>query len=157
MRQTPCYLSAVVVLLGLAGGCDPPQRMRFPHEKIRLEIGEQALTVEIACDDLSRTLGLMNRDSLPEDQGMLFVFARAQSLSFWMKDTRIPLSIAFLSDEGEILQIEDMKPLDERSTVSDKHGRYALEVNQGWFQRHGLGVGSRIRDLGTKLSRFEAR
>ena len=145
------------MLVSLVVGCERSEHTGFPHEKITLEIGDQTLITEIACDSDSRTLGLMNRDQLPEDHGMLFIFPSEQRLRFWMKNTRIPLSIAFLSGAGEVLQIEDMKPFDQRLTVADKRGRHALEVNQGWFGRHRLGVGSRIEDFEAKLRRFQAR
>jgi uncharacterized protein len=99
--------------------------------------------VEIADGLLERERGLMDRTSLGEDRGMLFVFRREQPLSFWMKDTRIPLSIAYIDSKGRITDILDMKPLDDKPPhyVSSEPVQYALEVNQGFFDDRGVKVG----------------
>jgi uncharacterized membrane protein (UPF0127 family) len=87
----------------------------------------------------------MGRTALPEDRGMLFVFGREQVLSFWMRNTHIPLSIAYIDSEGRIVDIQDMKPLDDDPPhyVSAEPVRYALEVNQGFFEERGIEVGDR--------------
>jgi uncharacterized protein len=97
--------------------------------------------VEIANDDAERTRGLMERTELPENAGMLFVFGREQPLSFWMRNTLIPLSVAYIDAEGRIVDIDDMQPLDETQHPSDEPARYALEVNQGFFEERGVQVG----------------
>jgi uncharacterized protein len=99
--------------------------------------------VEVADTEPERELGLMGRTALPEDRGMLFVFDREQELTFWMKDTLIPLSVAFMDSEGRIVDIQDMKPLDDDPPhyVSAEPSQYALEVNQGFFEEHGIKVG----------------
>ncbi len=99
--------------------------------------------VEIADGPFERARGLMYRKSLGEDRGMLFVFSRDQELSFWMKNTRIPLSIAYIDSKGRITDILDMKPLDDKPPhyVSSEPAQYALEVNQGFFDEHGVKVG----------------
>ena len=101
--------------------------------------------VEIADSDSERARGLMHRTALAENRGMLFVFRSEERLSFWMKDTLIPLSIAFMDSEGRIVDIQDMKPLDDDppSYVSARPARYALEVNQGFFEERGVEVGDR--------------
>lgn len=104
------------------------------------------LQIELATNDESRRCGLSLRDRLKFDHGMLFVFDQDQALSFWMKDTRIPLSIAFLTAQGEILNIHAMKPMnDELHYPSVGLARYALEVNQGWFSKHGIKPGDTIQ------------
>ena len=103
-----------------------------------------ALTVELATTRAERELGLMFRESLPEERGMLFVFAADEETGFWMENTLIPLSIAYLDDAGEVLEIHDGRPLDETVLWPSRPYRYALEVNQGWFERHGLGVGATV-------------
>ncbi|HEX5849018.1 MAG TPA: DUF192 domain-containing protein [Rubrobacter sp.] len=102
--------------------------------------------VEIADDPLERERGLMNRTSLGEDRGMLFVFPKEQPLSFWMKDTKIPLSIAYIDSEGRITDILDMKPLDDEPPhyTSSEPVMYALEVNQGFFDERGVEVGDQV-------------
>ena len=107
-------------------------------------MGDCVLHVEIADTPQRRATGLSGRSALPADQGMLFVFAYPQRLDFWMKDTAVPLSIAFISSEGIIEQIEHMTPFDLRTVRSHTPVRYALEVNQGYFEKNGIGVGSRV-------------
>ena len=99
--------------------------------------------VEIPATDAERERGLMGRTALPEDAGMLFVFDQEQQLSFWMKDTLIPLSIAYIDGGGRIVDIQDMQPLDETPHPSAEPARYALEVNQGFFAARGIQVGDR--------------
>jgi uncharacterized membrane protein (UPF0127 family) len=99
------------------------------------------LSVEIALTNEQHQYGLMHRTSLADGTGMIFVFDRDQILSFWMKNTLIPLSIAFIADDGRILEIHDMEPQDTRSIHSSRSVRYALEVPQGWFNRAGIGIG----------------
>ncbi len=100
--------------------------------------------VEIADTDEERQTGLMGRTALAEDAGMLFVFDVEQQLSFWMKDTLIPLSIAFIDSEGRIVDIQDMQPLDETPHPSAAPAQYALEVNQGFFGARGIQVGDTV-------------
>ncbi|MDO8612612.1 MAG: DUF192 domain-containing protein [Dehalococcoidia bacterium] len=102
------------------------------------------LTVELAVTPGERSRGLMFRESLAEERGMLFVFAQETKAGFWMKNTKIPLSIAFIASDGLILETQDMEPLSEELHTPARAYRYALEVNQGWFERHGLGLGDRV-------------
>ncbi|MCL2763405.1 MAG: DUF192 domain-containing protein [Treponema sp.] len=103
------------------------------------------ITAEIARTEEERNKGLMHRKKLPDGEGMLFVFDRDQQLSFWMKNTIIPLSIAFISSDGRITEIKDMQPLDLNSVQSSRSVRYALEVPQGWFTRAGVKPGDKMR------------
>ena len=106
---------------------------------------EVRVRVEIADEAPEQARGLMYRTALAEDRGMLFVFPREERLSFWMKNTLIPLSVAFMDSEGRIVDIQDMKPLDDDppSYVSAEPAQYALEVNQGFFEDRGVEVGDR--------------
>ncbi len=108
-------------------------------------INAETLYVEIADEPHEYKTGLMFRRYLPENRGMLFIFPYPQKLSFWMKNTYIPLSIAFISSDWKILEIYDMEPLDETPILSKNYVQYALEVNRGWFQRHRISVGDSIR------------
>jgi uncharacterized protein len=105
--------------------------------------GRVPVGVEVADTDAERQTGLMGWTVLPEDAGMLFVFEGEQTLSFWMKDTLIPLSIAYIDAEGRIVDIQDMQPLDDVPPhyVSAEPARYALEVNQGFFEERGVTIG----------------
>ena len=102
------------------------------------------ISVEIADDAESRRTGLMGRKSLDENHGMLFIFDMDQKLSFWMKNTLIPLSIAYISSDGRIMEIYDMKPESLRPVESVNSVRYALEMNRGWFEKNGIVPGGII-------------
>jgi uncharacterized protein len=106
---------------------------------------EVEVRVEIADDALERARGLMYRTALAEDRGMLFVYPGEEHRSFYMKNTLIPLSIAFMDSEGRIVDIQDMKPLDDDLPhyVSAEPAQYALEVNRGFFEERGVEVGDR--------------
>ncbi|MGE0600894.1 MAG: DUF192 domain-containing protein [Dehalococcoidia bacterium] len=114
--------------------------------EVRISEGstEATVTVEIAATTKERQQGLMFRQELDEDKGMLFLFPRDVLIGFWMKNTYIPLDIAYVSAEGEVLEVRAAKPLDETTLMPAKEYRYTLEVNRGWFERHGLDVGARV-------------
>jgi uncharacterized protein len=101
------------------------------------------LQAEIANTPNEREVGLMNRSSLSADAGMLFVFPSDTSAAFWMKDTLIPLSIAFVRADGTIVHIEDMRPQTETNHYSTEPYRYAIEVNVGWFEAQGISAGDK--------------
>jgi len=114
---------------------------KLPVWEIPIEREGQVIAVvkaEIASTHDERTQGLMYRKTLPDGQGMLFIFESDQVLSFWMKNTYIPLSIAYISFDGKIVDIKDMHPHDTNSVSSSRSVRYALEVPQGWFSRVGV-------------------
>jgi uncharacterized membrane protein (UPF0127 family) len=115
--------------------------------EVTLSINGHKLAAEVAANDSSRMTGLMHRRMMPEDRGMLFIFAYAQTQSFWMKNTYIPLSIAYADEQGVIVHITDMKPLTTDSHPSIKPAKYALEMNQGWFAKRGIKAGARIDGL----------
>ena len=100
--------------------------------------------MEVARTPLQRERGLMHRRSLPEDEGMLFVFDRPVRHAFWMKDTRIPLSLAFLGPSGRIIEIQEMTPFDTTLHLPLAEYSCALEMNRGWFERNRIGVGDSI-------------
>lgn len=112
-----------------------------------LVIGNHKVTVEVAITPEQRSTGLMHRFSLRPDHGMLFVFERSEPLSFWMKNTFIPLSIAFIDEEGRILNIEDMVPQSETTHWSKGPARYALEMRKGWFAERGILAGNQVQGL----------
>ncbi|MGD9897167.1 MAG: DUF192 domain-containing protein [Candidatus Methylacidiphilaceae bacterium] len=116
---------------------------------LRLSAGTGSLIVEVARTHEELSRGLMFRRSLGEDAGMLFLLPREGTASFWMANTTIPLSIAFLDRDGTILEIADLEPLDTR-IVSSRSARvcYALEVNRDWFARHGVRAGEVLRPEG---------
>lgn len=117
----------------------------IPLPTMEVDIKNVQLQLEIAATPEARKCGLSKRQSLPENQGMLFVEPKPKMLSFWMVNTQLQLSIAFLDDDGCILSIQNMKPdqTQERYRSPDT-ARYAIEVNQGWFAKHHVEVGDVI-------------
>ncbi|MCC6274990.1 MAG: DUF192 domain-containing protein [Leptospiraceae bacterium] len=114
-------------------------QLNTKNEILQISVDGHLLQVEIADTDAKRRIGLMHRKTLKENEGMLFVFPRADYLSFWMKNTYIPLSIAYFNEDRRLTDILDMKPnqIKEFYNASEK-AIYALEVNQGWFQKKGI-------------------
>jgi len=116
-----------------------------PLPAIEIRAGMHLIRAEVAADGATRARGLMMRERLEPNAGMLFVFQDKAGQCFWMKNTRIPLSIAFIEDDGTIVNIRDMQPLSEESHCSARPVRYALEMDQGWFARRGIKPGDRLR------------
>lgn len=139
---------ALAIVLGLAawsGARTPPQP---PLPTVPLAIGAINVTAEVADEPQERMTGMMGRTELADGAGMLFVFPAPQALSFWMRDTLVPLSVAYINADGVIREIHDLKPLDERPAFSSFRDLvYALEVPQGWFARNNIKAGDRITGL----------
>lgn len=114
---------------------------------VELSAGMHRIVAEVASHPGDRATGLMNRASLPAHHGMLFVFAEPGVQCFWMKNTLIPLSIAFIDDAGRIVQVADMQPQSLDNHCSVKPVRFALEMNAGWFRSRGLAPGAKINGL----------
>lgn len=114
---------------------------------IPLTAGMYAIQAELAASPEARERGLMFRKSMPANAGMLFVFEEKAGHCFWMRNTDLPLSIAFLADDGSIVNIEDMKPQTEDNHCPRAAVRYALEMNKGWFAQKGLKPGAKIGGL----------
>ncbi len=113
----------------------------------KLTIRDAMVYVDVAQTDAARQQGLMYRKSMPENEGMIFVYPEPDMLSFWMKNTEIPLSLAYIDETGKIFQFVDMKPHDETGHESTAPAQYVLEVNVGWFRKHGIKVGDTIENL----------
>jgi uncharacterized membrane protein (UPF0127 family) len=113
----------------------------------KLNAGMHIIQAEVAATPESRTTGLMYRKSLAPNHGMLFVFEQPNVQCFWMRNTFIPLSIAFLQEDGTIVNIADMTPQSDQSHCSDKPVRLALEMEQGWFAARGMTAGKKILGL----------
>ena len=109
-----------------------------------LQLGKGQLQVQIASEDRERAIGLMSRTSLGANEGMLFVFPTADKQCFWMRNTLIALSAAFLADDGRVVNLADMQPLSDEAHCSEKPVRYVLEAKQGWFAAHGIKAGSTV-------------
>jgi uncharacterized membrane protein (UPF0127 family) len=144
LRQIP----AIILLLALIGarGCDQATTEPAPQSlpTIQLTLGNRQITVETATQDSTREIGLMYRDSMPADHGMIFAFPDEQPRMFWMKNTRIPLDIIYLDHTGKIVSIRSMKPFDLTSIESGDAAKYAIELNPGVPADAGLKVGDVI-------------
>ena len=114
-----------------------------------IKVGAHPLKVEVAASDPQRTQGLMFRQALGKNDGMLFVFADVEYHSMWMKNTLIPLSVAFVDAKGEILNILDMEPLTLETHTAAGPARYAIETNKGWFAEKKIKAGDKVTGLPT--------
>ncbi|HEX7646021.1 MAG TPA: DUF192 domain-containing protein [Noviherbaspirillum sp.] len=121
------------------------QPTHFPV--ISLNAGIHVIRAEVAASDADRQQGLMFREKMGPNEGMVFLFEGPASVCMWMKNTLIPLSVAFLDENGKIVNIEDMQPQTTDSHCAKKPIRYALEMNQGWFRQKNLKPGSIIEGL----------
>jgi uncharacterized membrane protein (UPF0127 family) len=111
---------------------------------VQLNAGMHLIRAEVAADFGTRMRGLMFRAAMPQNAGMLFIFDEATQHCMWMKNTLIPLSVAFIDDNGAITNIADMEPQTEDSHCASRPARYALEMNRGWFAARGIKPGSRL-------------
>jgi uncharacterized protein len=144
-----CKLLICLLFGMIFAGCNSAKTVDpFGLRTVDLVVGAAKLQAEVAEDEQSRAMGLMFRDSLSEDRGMLFIFDAPRQASFWMKNTKIPLSIAFLESDRVISEEESMRPYDEAliQSRSDKI-RYAIEVNAGWFDRHKVKPGAKVEGI----------
>ena len=132
------YITLSLLMVGAQSSCGDTL------EIITVTIEGHTLELEVARTAEEQALGLMHRKSMPENHGMLFAYESDLRRFFWMKDTKIPLSIAFIASDGTIKEIYDMKPLSSKDVASRQSVRYALEVNQGLFGRLGIGVGAKV-------------
>lgn len=114
---------------------------------LKLTLGSGTLEVEVAATQGQRQLGLMNRSTMAEAHGMLFIYPAPAYFCMWMKNTRIPLSVAFIDAQGQVINIEDMTPQTEDNHCTQRNATYALEANHGWFTRHGVVAGTQVLGL----------
>ncbi len=125
-----------------------PAQAQSAMPRTELSAGMYRIEAEVAATQENRMTGLMQRRSMPANQGMLFVFTQPQRHCMWMKNTLLPLSVAFLDDEGRILNVEDMQPQTEDNHCAAKPARFALEMNLGWFRQKGVKPGQTIEGVG---------
>jgi uncharacterized membrane protein (UPF0127 family) len=136
------FLYLVALQWGMSARAqDTPQKL----PAVTLSAGMHLIQAELAQTSEQRSIGLMHRPKMGANEGMLFVFESASQQCFWMKNTLLPLSIAFLSDDGQVINIEDMAPQTLNGHCSKRPVRYALEMNQGWFAKRGIKAGSRLQ------------
>ena len=115
--------------------------------RVKLSAGVHQITAQVAQTPEQRQIGLMFRKEMPQPEGMLFVFELPQQQCFWMRNTPMPLTAAFIADDGAIVNLADMQPLSTDSHCSAKPVRYVLEMNQGWFAKKGIKAGAKLSGL----------
>jgi len=136
---TLAFHPIVAALFLLLVGCDAPSNSGLAT--IQMKLGSKTFKLEVADRDDSRAYGLMRRDSMPADHGMIFVFDKAEERGFWMKDCRIPLDIIFVDAAGRVVSVKQMKPYDHNTTPSDGAAQFAIELNQGAAESAGVKPG----------------
>ena len=143
-------LAALFLAAATAAALPAAAQQTGPQPQLRttqLAAGIHIIRAEVADSDETRRNGLMFRRELPGNDGMLFVFEQPDVQCFWMRNTILPLSIAFIADDGTIVNIEDMAPQTEAPHCAKKPVRYALEMAQGWFAQHGIDAGKKLDGL----------
>jgi uncharacterized membrane protein (UPF0127 family) len=128
----------------LCGLTEAQQQPQMNLQRTRLNAGMHLLDVQVAQNNLERQIGLMFRRDMPQHEGMLFVFEQAATQCFWMRNTLIPLTAAFVADDGTIVNLADMQPQNDASHCSTKPVRFVLEMNQGWFARRNIQAGYKL-------------
>ena len=134
--------AALMALAATVGAQEAPQ-LDLP--RVELTAGMHRIDAQVAQTDRQRAIGLMHRKEMPQQEGMLFVFEQPAQQCFWMKNTLLPLTAAFVADDGTIVNLADMKPQTLDSHCSAKPVRYVLEMNQGWFKQRGIQAGFKLQ------------
>ena len=135
-------LALACASFGTASAQDAPQT---DLPRVNLTAGIYQIDTQLALTPQQREIGLMFRKEMPQQEGMIFVFEQPSQQCFWMKNTLLPLTAAFVADDGTIVNLADMKPQTDDSHCSTKPVRYVLEMNQGWFAKRGLKAGTKLR------------
>jgi len=148
-RRLACFLCAFLFTLGLYSCADSKNKevTDSPNQKLTtcsLQIGSARVIAEVASTETERERGLMFRTALADGEGMIFVFDKDEAIAFWMKNTKLPLSLAYIASDGTIRQLVDLEPESLASVPSERSVRYALEVPRGWFSRVGVKVGDKV-------------
>jgi uncharacterized membrane protein (UPF0127 family) len=138
MALLPLCLS----LLSGAARAQPGPQLELP--RLTLSAGMHLIQAQIASTPDQRSIGLMSRRDMPANEGMLFIFERPETQCFWMKNTILPLTAAFVADDGTIVNLADMKPQTTDSHCSTQPVRFVLEMHQGWFDKRGIKAGSQL-------------
>ena len=141
MKLSRLLTNALLAVPLIAAAQDGPQKLAA----ISLSAGIYNIRAEVARTPEERATGLMFRREMPQQDGMLFVFEEPATQCFWMKNTLLPLSVAFVGDDGTIVNLDEMKPQTLDSHCSTKPMRYVLEMNQGWFTKRGFKAGSKLQ------------
>ena len=136
------FCALLLGLSGLAALAQESPQMDLP--RVKLTAGMHQIDAQVATTPMQQQVGLMWRKEMPQHEGMLFIFEQATRQCFWMKNTLLPLTAAFVDDDGTIVNLADMKPQTTDPHCSAKPVRYVLEMNQGWFAKKGIKAGARL-------------
>ncbi len=136
--------SLALSLLALCTSTSAQDGPQLDLPRAKLSVGVHQITAQVAQTPNQRSTGLMFRKDMPQTEGMLFIFEQPGMQCFWMKNTLLPLTAAFVADNGEIVNLVDMQPHSEAPHCSTKPVRYVLEMNQGWFAKKGVKAGSKL-------------
>ena len=142
-RYLPFFSSTILLVASL--GIQAQDLPQLNLERVKLTSGMHRIDAQVAASPEQRQIGLMFRKDMPQHEGMIFIFDKPGKQCFWMKNTLIPLSAAFLSDDGTIVNIENMKPFALDAHCSVQPVRYVLEMNKGWFAKKGIKAGSKLQ------------
>ncbi|MEO6625509.1 MAG: DUF192 domain-containing protein [Burkholderiaceae bacterium] len=142
MNLRPLAIAALLALCASAATAEDRPQMNLP--RVKLQAGMHQIDAQVALTPDQRQIGLMFRADMPQHEGMLFVFEQASPQCFWMKNTLLPLTAAFVADDGTIVNLTDMKPQSTDPHCSAKPVRYVLEMNAGWFARKSIKAGFKL-------------
>ena len=142
MKKILCAFLFFITIFG--SSCHAQGKPQLDLPRIKLSAGMYLINTQVAATPEQRATGLMFRQEMPQGEGMLFVFEEATPQCFWMKNTFLPLTAAFLADDGTIINLANMKPQTTDSHCSAKPVRYVLEMNLGWFEKKGLKAGTKL-------------
>ena len=153
----PLFAASFLVLLAACGNdAKKVEAVKSVEDRFPIRIGDQVVRMQVAAQPNEMQKGLMFVKAMGEDEGMIFVFDAPQPMSFWMRNTLIPLDIGYLNPDGELKEVYPMYPHDERSVRSIARRQLAVEMNQGWFARHGVKPGAKL-DLAALKEALRAR
>ena len=138
-------IAAVCALLAVSTVTLAQDQPQMDLQRVKLSVGMHRIDAQVAQTADQRQTGLMHRKDMPQHEGMIFVFDQPAQQCFWMKNTLLPLSAAFIADDGTIVNIEEMKPLVLDSHCSARPVRYVLEMNKGWFAKKGIKAGGKLQ------------
>lgn len=150
MKTSAMRLIGFLFLFSIAAGSWSQAQLELP--RVKLSAGLHLIDAQVAATPVQREIGLMHRTEMPMQEGMLFVFEQASVQCFWMKNTLIPLTAAFVADDGTIVNLANMKPQTTDAHCSKKPVRFVLEMNQGWFAKKGIREGNKLAGSPFKTS-----
>ncbi len=144
LRPFSCLALLLVICFAPSSAVWSQEQPQMSLQRVRIGAGMYQINAQLALTPAEQQTGLMYRKEMPQQEGMLFVFAQPSPQCFWMKNTLLPLTAAFVADDGRIVNLVDMKPLTLDSHCSEEPVRFVLEMNQGWFAKKNLKKGAKL-------------